>query len=55
VGFGGSAHITANLAALELRRMQMISEVDAENNSTTVLMLNDYLQRQTSSRSATEK
>ena len=45
-----------NPAALELRRMQMISEVGAENNSTTVLMipsdfvslsqtLNQYLQR----------
>src|ERR1700677_1056074 len=52
-----AAQITANPAALELRRMQMISEVGAENNSTTVLMipsdfvslahtLNDYLQRQ---------
>jgi hypothetical protein len=46
----------AHPAALELRRMQMISEVGAENNSTTVLMipsdfvsltqtLNEYLQR----------
>ena len=44
-----------NPAALELRRMQMVSEVGAENNSTTVLMipsdfvslakgLNEYLQ-----------
>jgi regulator of protease activity HflC (stomatin/prohibitin superfamily) len=52
-----AAQITANPAALELRRMQMIAEVGAENNSTTVLMipsdfvslahnLNDYLQRQ---------
>jgi regulator of protease activity HflC (stomatin/prohibitin superfamily) len=52
-----AAQITANPAALELRRMQMISEVGAENNSTTVLMipsdfvslahnLNDYLTRQ---------
>src|ERR1700728_1511739 len=51
------AQITANPAALELRRMQMISEVGAENNSTTVLMipsdfvslahnLNDYLRPQ---------
>src|ERR1700677_2133596 len=51
------AQIAANPAALELRRMQMISEVGAENNSTTVMMipsdfvslahtLNDYLQRQ---------
>jgi regulator of protease activity HflC (stomatin/prohibitin superfamily) len=49
-----AAQITGNPAALELRRMQMISEVGAENNSTTVLMipsdfvslahgLNDYL------------
>jgi regulator of protease activity HflC (stomatin/prohibitin superfamily) len=28
-----------NPATLELRRMQMISEVGAENNSTTVLMI----------------
>jgi regulator of protease activity HflC (stomatin/prohibitin superfamily) len=52
-----AAQITANPAALELRRMQMIAEVGAENNSTTVLMipsdfvslahnLNDFLQRQ---------
>jgi regulator of protease activity HflC (stomatin/prohibitin superfamily) len=52
-----AAQITANPAALELRRMQMISEVGAENNSTTVLMipsdfvslahnLNDFLLRQ---------
>jgi regulator of protease activity HflC (stomatin/prohibitin superfamily) len=56
-----AAQITANPAALELRRMQMISEVGAENNSTTVLMipsdfvslahnLNDYLLRQASAR-----
>lgn len=31
--------IMVNPAALELRRMQMISEVGAENNSTTVLMI----------------
>jgi regulator of protease activity HflC (stomatin/prohibitin superfamily) len=54
-----AAQITANPAALELRRMQMIAEVGAENNSTTVLMipsdfvslahtLNDYLARQNS-------
>jgi regulator of protease activity HflC (stomatin/prohibitin superfamily) len=60
-----AAQITQNPAALELRRMQMISEVGAENNSTTVLMIpsdfvslahsfNDYLQRQASSRSVTE-
>jgi regulator of protease activity HflC (stomatin/prohibitin superfamily) len=57
-----AAQITANPAALELRRMQMISEVGAENNSTTVLMipsdfvslahsLNDYLLRQAPARS----
>ena len=57
-----AAQITANPAALELRRMQMISEVGAENNSTTVLMipsdfvslahnLNDYLLRQASTQS----
>src|SRR5271166_4273261 len=50
------AQIMANPAALELRRMQMISEVGAENNSTTVMMipsdfvslahtLNEYLQQ----------
>jgi regulator of protease activity HflC (stomatin/prohibitin superfamily) len=54
-----AAQITANPAALELRRMQMISEVGAENNSTTVLMipsdfvslahsLNEYVTRQRS-------
>jgi regulator of protease activity HflC (stomatin/prohibitin superfamily) len=52
-----AAQITANPAALELRRMQMISEVGAENNSTTVIMipsdfvslahgLNEFLARQ---------
>jgi regulator of protease activity HflC (stomatin/prohibitin superfamily) len=52
-----AAQIAANPAALELRRMQMISEVGAENNSTTVLMIpsdfvslahtfNEYLARQ---------
>jgi regulator of protease activity HflC (stomatin/prohibitin superfamily) len=57
-----AGHIASNPAALELRRMQMISEVGAENNSTTVLMipsdfvslahtLNDYLRLQASSRS----
>ena len=51
-----AAEMMVNPAALELRRMQMISEVGAENNSTTVLMipsdfvslsqtLNQYLQR----------
>jgi regulator of protease activity HflC (stomatin/prohibitin superfamily) len=34
-----AAQIMLNPAALELRRMQMISEVGAENNSTTVLMI----------------
>jgi len=34
-----AAEIMVNPAALELRRMQMISEVGAENNSTTVLMI----------------
>jgi regulator of protease activity HflC (stomatin/prohibitin superfamily) len=56
-----AAQITANPAALELRRMQMIAEVGAENNSTTVLMipsdfvslahtLNDYLANQRSAK-----
>jgi len=51
-----AAEMMTNPAALELRRMQMISEVGAENNSTTVLMipsdfvslaqtLNKYLQK----------
>ena len=34
-----SAQMAGNPAALELRRMQMVSEVCAENNSTTVLMI----------------
>src|SRR5580700_10275509 len=34
-----AAQMTGNPAALELRRFQMISEVGAENNSTTVLMI----------------
>jgi regulator of protease activity HflC (stomatin/prohibitin superfamily) len=35
-----AAHLmVGNPAALELRRMQMVSEVGAENNSTTVLMM----------------
>jgi regulator of protease activity HflC (stomatin/prohibitin superfamily) len=53
-----AAEMMTNPAALELRRMQMISEVGAENNSTTVLMipsdfvslshtLNKYLQERT--------
>jgi regulator of protease activity HflC (stomatin/prohibitin superfamily) len=51
-----AAQIAMNPAALELRRMQMISEVGADNNSTMVLMipsdfvslahsLDDYLAR----------
>src|SRR5208282_4544815 len=51
-----AGQMMANPAALELRRMQMISEVGAENNSTTVLMipsdfvslthtLNEYLKK----------
>lgn len=34
-----SEQMAGNPAALELRRMQMISEVGAENNSTTVIMV----------------
>ncbi|MGH8093994.1 MAG: SPFH domain-containing protein [Chthoniobacterales bacterium] len=34
-----SENIAGNPAALELRRMQMIAEVGADNNSTTVLMI----------------
>ena len=34
-----AAQMTNNPAAVELRRMQMIAEVGAENNSTTVLMI----------------
>jgi regulator of protease activity HflC (stomatin/prohibitin superfamily) len=34
-----SQQMLANPAALELRRMQMIAEVGAEHNSTTVLMI----------------
>jgi regulator of protease activity HflC (stomatin/prohibitin superfamily) len=60
-----AAQIAANPAALELRRMQMISEVGAENNSTTVLMipsdfvslahtLNDYLARQRPAKSGSD-
>ena len=57
-----SAQMAGNPAALELRRMQMISEVGAENNSTTVLMipsdfvtlaksLSEYIQERTSDKS----
>jgi regulator of protease activity HflC (stomatin/prohibitin superfamily) len=53
-----SLNMAGNPAALELRRMQMIAEVGAENNSTTVLMipsdfvtlsqsLSDYLRERT--------
>ena len=34
-----SRQIAENPAALELRRMQMISEVGAENNTTTLIMI----------------
>jgi regulator of protease activity HflC (stomatin/prohibitin superfamily) len=34
-----AAHMMTNPAALELRRMQMIAEVGADNNSTTVMMI----------------
>lgn len=34
-----SAQMAGNPVALELRRMQMVTEVGAENNSTTVLMI----------------
>jgi regulator of protease activity HflC (stomatin/prohibitin superfamily) len=34
-----AAQMASNPVALELRRMQMVSEVGAENNSTTVLMI----------------
>jgi regulator of protease activity HflC (stomatin/prohibitin superfamily) len=47
-----SMRMMGNPAALELRRMQMISEVGAENNSTTVLMIpSDFI---TLSKSLTE-
>ena len=40
-----SAAMSANPAALELRRMQMVAEVGAEHNSTTVLMIpSDFVQ-----------
>lgn len=56
-----SAQMTDNPAALELRRMQMISEVGAENNSTMVIMvpsdfvnlaktLNEYVREQAATR-----
>jgi regulator of protease activity HflC (stomatin/prohibitin superfamily) len=47
-----SVRMAGNPAALELRRMQMVSEVGAENNSTTVLMIpSDFV---TLSKSLTE-
>jgi regulator of protease activity HflC (stomatin/prohibitin superfamily) len=60
-----AAQMTNNPAALELRRMQMIAEVGAENNSTTVLMipsdfvtlagsLTDYLRRPAAAGSPSE-
>jgi regulator of protease activity HflC (stomatin/prohibitin superfamily) len=60
-----AAQIMANPAALELRRMQMIAEVGAENNSTTVMMipsdfvslansLNGFLQKRSGEPHATE-
>jgi regulator of protease activity HflC (stomatin/prohibitin superfamily) len=58
-----AAQMAGNPVALELRRMQMVSEVGAENNSTTVLMipsdfvslsntLRDYLLARTANQSA---
>jgi len=35
--------MVGNPAALELRRMQMVAEVGAENNSTTVLMIPEFV------------
>jgi regulator of protease activity HflC (stomatin/prohibitin superfamily) len=44
-----SAMMAGNPAALELRRMQMISEVGSENNSTVVLMIpSDFVTLSTS-------
>ena len=34
-----SRNISANPAALELRRLQMLTEIGAENNTTTIIML----------------
>src|SRR5664279_3562306 len=56
-----AAQMAESPAALELRRMQMIAEVGAENNSTTVLMIpsdfvtvaksiSEYLREQTSNK-----
>ena len=36
---GAAEQITRNPLGLELRRMQMISEIGAENNSTTIIMM----------------
>ena len=60
-----SVQMAGNPAALELRRMQMIAEVGAENNSTMVLMipsdfvtlstsLSDYIRDQISKKRCTE-
>ncbi|MCP4181255.1 MAG: hypothetical protein GY756_26120 [bacterium] len=39
-----AGQMAANPAALELRRMQMVSEVGAEQNSTTIIMmLSDFV------------
>jgi len=57
-----SAQMAGNPSALELRRMQMISEVGSENNSTIVMMipsdfvtlstsLSDYLRERSSKKS----
>jgi hypothetical protein len=35
----GARQISENPAALELRRMQMITEVGAEQNSTTIILM----------------
>jgi regulator of protease activity HflC (stomatin/prohibitin superfamily) len=34
-----SKNIAANPAALELRRLQMLTEIGAENNTTTIIMI----------------
>ncbi|MBW4574017.1 MAG: slipin family protein [Aphanothece sp. CMT-3BRIN-NPC111] len=40
-----SQNIAANPAALELRRLQMLTEIGAENNTTTVIMMpSDFIQ-----------
>ncbi len=41
----GASQIAENPLALELRRMQMISEIGVENNTTTILMIpSDFIQ-----------